>query len=110
MQNFVQKGDTLTLTAPADIKSGEGLLVGAIFGVAAFDATSGNPVEVATTGVFVLPKVTGTAFTEGATLYWDAGNARLTTNASGNTKVGAAALAAASADASCSVWLPKIVA
>ena len=34
MKNYVQPGNTITLTAPYAVVSGEGLLVGSIFGVA----------------------------------------------------------------------------
>lgn len=101
MKNFVQEGVTLTLTAPAAVSSGDGVLVGVIFGVANHDAESGADVEVTTKGVYTLTKVTGTAFTQGAALYWDNGNSRLTTTASGNTLVGAAAVAAGSSDTTC---------
>jgi len=35
MKNFVQPGKTITLTAPYAVTSGDGLLVGSVFGVAA---------------------------------------------------------------------------
>ena len=35
MKNFIQPGNTITLAAPAAVTSGSGLLVGAIFGIAA---------------------------------------------------------------------------
>ena len=57
MKNFVQEGDTLTLTAPYDVASGAGMLVGSIFGVANAAAVSGATVEASTEGVFDLAKV-----------------------------------------------------
>ena len=35
MKNYVQPGNTITLTAPYAVASGDGLLVGSIFGIAA---------------------------------------------------------------------------
>ena len=35
MKNYVQPGNTITLTAPYTVASGDGLLVGSIFGIAA---------------------------------------------------------------------------
>jgi len=32
-KNYIQSGNVLTLTAPSDVSSGDGLLVGSIFGV-----------------------------------------------------------------------------
>jgi predicted RecA/RadA family phage recombinase len=52
MKNCVQPGNTITLTAPYAVASGDGLLVGSIFGIAAGAAALGEPVETALTGVF----------------------------------------------------------
>ena len=40
MKNYVQPGNTITLTAPYAVTSGDGFLVGSIFGVAAGDGPS----------------------------------------------------------------------
>lgn len=71
-KNFVQNGTTLTLTAPAvtGCKSGDLIIVGAIAGVAAFDAAAGDPVEVTVAGVFELPKASG-QINEGAAVWWN---------------------------------------
>ena len=45
MRNFVQPGNTITLTAPYAVASGDGLLVGSIFGIAAGTAALGEPVR-----------------------------------------------------------------
>jgi predicted RecA/RadA family phage recombinase len=57
MKNFIQKGDTLTVAAPAAVKSGDFVQVGRIRGVAVFDAASGEDVELVTKGVFLLEKL-----------------------------------------------------
>lgn len=57
MKNYVQPGSTISLTAPYAVTSGDGLLVGSIFGIAAGDAALNDPVEAALTGVFDLTKV-----------------------------------------------------
>ena len=46
MKNFIQPGNTLTMIAPVDVTSGIGVLVGNIFGVAAFDALAAAEVEI----------------------------------------------------------------
>ena len=61
MKNFIQPGDTLTLTAPAALSSGDGFQVGSIFAVACADAESGASVEGATKGVFDLTKTSAEA-------------------------------------------------
>jgi predicted RecA/RadA family phage recombinase len=90
MKNYVQPGATLTLTAPYAVTSGDGLLVGAIFGVATGDAASGATVEAALTGVFDLTKIGSQAWTVGAKVYWDDTNKRCTTVATDNTLIGVA--------------------
>lgn len=95
MKNYVQPGSTLTLTAPYAVTSGDGLLVGSIFGVAAGDAASGATVEAALTGVFDLTKIGSQAWTVGAKIYWDDTNKRCTTVATDNTLIGVAVEAVA---------------
>ena len=46
MKNFIQSGRTLTVSAPADIKSGDLVVVGSLFGVAYCDAAIGADVEI----------------------------------------------------------------
>lgn len=98
MKNYVQPGDTLTLTAPYAVASGAGLLVGSIFGVATAAAASGDTVEAAVAGVFDLAKATGAAWTVGARIYWDDTAKNCTTTASTNKLIGVAVAAAASGD------------
>lgn len=99
MKNFVHRGDTLTLTAPAGgIASGEGHVFGALFGVAATTAAAGEKVAVHMEGVFILPKAAG-GLSEGQAIYWDAAAGKVTATSAGNTAIGHAAGAAA-ADAS----------
>jgi predicted RecA/RadA family phage recombinase len=95
MDNFIQKGKTLTVTAPATVLSGAMVKVGQIHGVAVKDAASGAAVEVLTVGVFTLPKKSTDAIAAGDLLYWDNTNAYLTkTSATGLTLVGVATEAA----------------
>jgi predicted RecA/RadA family phage recombinase len=56
MKNYIQDGDTLTVTAPATVASGDFVQVGRIRGIAVTDAASGAQVELKTTGVFSIPK------------------------------------------------------
>ena len=94
MKNWIQPGHTLTLVAPYDVASGQGVLVGAIFGVASFYASEGDPVEAAVEGVFEIARETGTPWTQGAVIYWDDGERRATHEANDNTPIGAATEAA----------------
>ncbi|WP_101067273.1 DUF2190 family protein [Roseovarius salinarum] len=78
MRNFIQKGDNITVAAPAAVSSGDGVQIGTLFGVAATDADSGAAVAIATRGVFDLPKENTTdTFAVGDAVEWDAGNDRV---------------------------------
>lgn len=100
MKNFIQRGDTVTVPAPANVASGSGVLVGKLFGVAAFDAASGEPVELQTVGVFELPKTTAQAWTVGAPIYWDGSKCTTADGSGANTLIGHALAAAANPSAS----------
>jgi len=67
MRNYLQPGNVVTLTAPVGgVRSGDGVLVGSLFGVAAFDAAEGAEVEINTTGVYDVAKVSAQAWAMGA--------------------------------------------
>jgi predicted RecA/RadA family phage recombinase len=101
MKNFIQRGETLTLTAPYAVSSGAGALVGSIFGVAAADYGSGAEGEFQVQGVFDLTRETGgsTAWSAGDLIYWDNTNKRATKTATSNKLIGVAVRAAADGDA-----------
>lgn len=103
--NYVQPGDTLTLTAPYAVSSGGGLLVGSIFGVAQGDADNGAEVEAMTTGVHSLAKTSALAISVGDKIYWDNTNKEVNKTASGNTLIGVATAAAANPSATVEVRL-----
>jgi predicted RecA/RadA family phage recombinase len=104
MRNYVQRGDTLTMPAPYDLSSGDGALVGVVFGVASGDAEATAEVELATVGVYTLPKAAG-AVTQGAALYWDNTAKVVTTTSTSNTRIGVCIVPAASGDATATVRL-----
>lgn len=105
MKNFVQEGDNITVTAPAAVSSGAGVLVGSLFGVAVADAANGAAVTVSTRGVFGLAKKSAQAVSQGAKVYWDNTNSECTTTATGNTLIGVATTAALAADTTVDVRL-----
>lgn len=110
MKNFVQHGDRLTLTAPAAMNSGEAVLIGKIFGVAVSNVASGADGEFDTEGVFDITALTADTATVGAVLYWDTTNKRLTTTASGNTRVGVATKVKANGETTARIKLDETVA
>lgn len=95
MKNYVQPGNTITLDAPYSVTSGDGLLAGAIFGVAVSDAVSGATVGAVLAGVFDLTKIGSQAWTIGTKVYWDDTNKHCTSVATGNTLIGVAVEAVA---------------
>lgn len=96
MQNYVQEGETLSLTAPYALSAGDGFQVGRIFAVAAGDADNGAAVEGVTEGVFTLTKTDEQAWTVGQAIYWDNSNKECTNDgASGKLPIGVAVEAVA---------------
>lgn len=96
--NYIQDGDNLTVPAPANVSSGDGVKVGVLFGVASTDALSGEDVVIATKGVYELPKTSAQAWTVGAAIYWT-GSAATTATTAGNVLIGVAAAVAANPSA-----------
>lgn len=99
MKNFVSPGLNLSLTAPANIYSGDVVQVGQLVVVATGNASSGKPFVGTRQGVFDIPKKPAEAVEEGDLLYWDDGNGYATkTAATGLVLFGAAVADAAGAD------------
>ncbi len=73
MNNYIESGYILTVTAPANVVSGQLIQVGNITGVCATSADSGDSVEVQTRGCFRLTKVAGFVPAAGDVAYFDFG-------------------------------------
>ena len=87
MINYVQRGNTLTVTAPYALLSGGGCQVGNIFGVTVNNQNPGDSTELVVEGVFDLAK-DGSTFVSGAKVYWD--NSQQLATANTLTAAGAA--------------------
>lgn len=107
MKNYVQKGETLTIPAPATVESGDIVVAGALIGIAAGDAASGADLDLVTEGVFTVPKVSALAITLGAVVYFDESAELVTTDddEGGNPRLGVAVAAAANPSATVNVKL-----
>lgn len=105
MKNFVQAGSALTIPAPANVASGDVVLVGNIIGIANGAAATGADLDLTTTGVFALPKVAGDAFALGVPVYFNSTSKLATATASGNTEIGTAVAAAGVGSATVKVRL-----
>lgn len=100
-KNLVAEGKIISLTAPYDVNSGAGMLVGNIFAVALMTAVSGAAVDAQRIGIFDLNKQSGAGitFTQGDRVFWDNTNKRCTSDANGNRLIGLCTSAAANNDA-----------
>lgn len=95
MRNFIQPGKTLTMPAPVGgVVSGALVIIAKIFGIAATTAAEGEPFDLDTGGVYELPKIATEVWVAGDEIYVTVGGV-MSKSASGNTKVGVAAAAAA---------------
>jgi predicted RecA/RadA family phage recombinase len=94
MNNFIQKGITLDLIAPAGgVASGKTVKIGAIIAVPGTTKPEGQPFAGTVEGVFDVDAKTAQAWDAGATVYWDDAAKVYTTTANANTKAGYAVAA-----------------
>lgn len=110
MKNCIRPdGRSIPLPVPyvGGILAGQGMLVGALFGVAASDGAQNAIVECQVIGEFELPKAAG-AITAGARVFWNNTARNITTTATGNFQVGLATADAASGDATVRVLLQRV--
>lgn len=107
MKTYEESGEVLTLAAPYAVLSGQGALVGSIFGVAQADAANGAPVVLVTRGVVTIAKTSAEAYTVGLRIYWDNATRLATSNAGAgaNRLIGVATVAAANPSGTCRVLL-----
>ncbi|MDS9468609.1 DUF2190 family protein [Paracoccus sp. MBLB3053] len=105
MKNYIQPGNQVSIPAPADVSSGQGVLAGSLFGVAVHDAATGADLELALKGAYRMAKATGAVWTVGARLYWDDTAKAVTVTANTNKLIGVALAAAGSADTAGEVLL-----
>lgn len=106
-KNYIGEGSVLEFTnsTGSTIASGSPVLMGKRLGIALTDILDGTSGAVAVEGVFAVAKLSTDAPGQGALLYWDATNSRLTTTASGNTQAGYAASAAINGDTTVNINL-----
>lgn len=109
MKNFIQRGDVISAVAPYALASGDGVKVGALFGVACSSAANGAPFELSRYGVYDLAAVAADTGSVGAKMYWDDAARKLTTTATNNILVGCLAQAKANGDTIAQVLLDGVV-
>lgn len=93
---FIQPGDVLKFTAPSGgVVAGTGVLIGGLLVIPLDSADEDESFRGATCGVWSHAKAASQAWTEGAVVYWDDGNAVFTTTAASNYRAGVATAAVA---------------
>ncbi len=102
---YVAPGDVWTHTPGSAVANNAIVLMGATVGVALAAIPANTPGAVAVKGVFTLPKLSTDTVAQGALLYWDNGNTRLTTTVGSNVLAGRAAAPAASGVAAVEISL-----
>jgi predicted RecA/RadA family phage recombinase len=95
MKNYIQEGRMITVAAPTGgVTSGDGVLIGALFGVATKTAAAGETATIATTGVFDLPKLTSAVIAAGDKVSWDDTAKQVNVPGTGRYPIGTATEAA----------------
>lgn len=105
MKTFLQEGENLTLTAPANVTAGTGVKCGDLLVIAMVTAASGAQFTGVIDGVVEHAKLSAQAWTEGQQVNWDDTNKRFTTVTTGNFRAGAAYRVAANPSATGQVLL-----
>ncbi len=97
MKNFVQKGDVLDLSIPDGRLSGQGVLVGSIYGIAAESNESGSAAirAVAVEGVVEVAKLAADNMSVGDKVNWNDSNLEVQLATSDLDNVGTVVEAAA---------------
>lgn len=103
---YVQPGDSIDYTPTSAVPAGSVVIQGGLVGVAKLDIAANTLGALAVSGMFDFKKTT-VAITAGAKVYWNTTSSFATNVASGNTYIGIAAEAVASAGATVKVLLNK---
>lgn len=94
--NYVQPGKRIEFVADAAYAAGVGVKIGVRVGVTIDQVASGATGVAQMEGVYTLPKLSTDVVAQGADLYWDNTNKRLTVTPTANTLAGYAFSAAGS--------------
>ncbi len=91
---YIMSGEVIDYVAGSAISSGQILLIGLRIGVALTSIANGATGAAQVKGIFTIAKLSTDVVAQGALLYWDNTNSRLTTTSAGNTLAGYATKAA----------------
>lgn len=93
---YIQDGKVLDYTPGAAVPNGKMVVIGVRVGIALAAIAAGATGPLAVSDVFVYAKLSTDVMAQGALVYYDSANDRLTTTSAGNTLAGYAAAAAGS--------------
>lgn len=107
---YVSPGETINYSTGSAIVVNTLVLIGKLLGivvrgVSTADVALGREASVLVAGRIIAPKLSTDVVTQGAPLYWDAGNSRLTITASTHTFAGFAAAASDGSTATVEILL-----
>ncbi|HDR9028744.1 TPA: DUF2190 family protein [Burkholderia vietnamiensis] len=90
MNNFIQKGGTITATLAVAVNSGQLVLLGngKVPAIASGNYAANAPGEYVTKGVYELPSAAAGAAVVGDKAYWDSTNSVVTITAQDNDPIG----------------------
>ncbi len=95
MENYVQPGEVLTLTAPSGgVVAGTPYKIGSLIVIALISVAQTLPFTALVRGVATVPKATGATWSEGQKLYWDDSAKNFTETNTSDTLAGVAVEAA----------------
>jgi len=82
MKNYIQPGESIEIVASEAFSSGEGVLMGKLFGVASKSVESGEKLNIGCTGVYALAKKTGSGkeFAVGDHVHFDSSEKKCDTS------------------------------
>lgn len=108
---YVQEGCYIEVALPYARTGGQGVLVGALFGVCVVDGASGDVINIHTEGVYGLEAATGasTDAVAGAKAYWDNTAKKITPVSTSNSYVGVFMAAKTTSQAFATVRLNEFV-
>lgn len=110
MKNYIQEGESLTLTPAAAVASGVGYLFGAaLFGVAKANVAANAAGEFLTEGVVEIGKTSALAIAVGDRVFWDATNSVVNKTTTAQQCVGVAVEAAANPSSTVKIKLGHCV-
>lgn len=111
MATYVHEGATIDYTPGADVAAGSVVVIGDLIGIAKTGIKANTLGALAVTGVFDMPKATGTgtAISAGASVYWDVAEsvAKTDSEAGANKLLGKTTSAAGDNDATVRVRLSQ---